>query len=66
MVATLAGFVALMIIAAITVVLFVAPASPSDLALIWSIWVVIGVIGWALNLLWKRMTRKRRQYRNSG
>lgn len=65
-VAGLVGFGALVVITAVTVVLSVAPAPPMDLAVITALVVAIELIGIALNLVWRRITRTRRQYRNSG
>ena len=65
-VATLAGLVVLAVGTALTVVVFAAPGSPGDLAVVWCLVVAATVLGWAVTWLWRRITRKRRQYRNSG
>lgn len=65
-VALLAGFGALTILTAITVILFAGPMPPKDLGVITAIAVAVEVTGWAIQSLWERATRRRRQYRNSG
>ena len=62
----LVGFVVLVITTALYVAVFAAPVTPSDLVVITALLVTVTVIGWALTMLWQRITRKRRQYRNSG
>jgi hypothetical protein len=65
-VAVLAGFGTLVVMEAITVAVYTAPSSPRDIAVITALAVAADLTGWALIVLWRRMTRARRQYRNSG
>lgn len=50
----------------ITVVLFATPTSAEDVALITGGVVAPDVTGLAVTAVWKRITRRRRQYRRTG
>jgi len=64
--ALLVVLVVLAAAAGLEVLVFASPISPVDWAVLTAINVVVTAIGLALSLLWKRLTRKRRQYRNTG
>jgi hypothetical protein len=64
---TLPGFFVLYIaLAGLEVLVYSAPISPVDWAVLTAGYATLTAVGWSLSALWRHITRKRRQYRNTG
>lgn len=66
-VVTLLGlFVIFIALAGLEVLILSAPISPFDWVVLTAGYATLTAVGWSVSALWRRMTRKRRQYRNTG